>query len=182
MHVACVYSASTNFSWKKSACSIGCFLCIWCSCFVCIAILIAWCLWSASSASGKSSLRVFGWHVSSPGQKPEEFCLFQTRHRINKVSILPGIFHQFLPSLFHSLLFWRCSLSLFLALLLVHSVVFDKVVYSHTRSQRRVILPRGFLGTGVKLVGGRGRGMFITSSRKDTRGLQTGDEAIRVSV
>ena len=45
-----------------------------------------------------------------------------------------------------------------------------------------MLLPKGQLGAGLKLVGGRGYGVFIHSDRKVTRGLQTGDEVIKVMV
>ena len=45
---------------------------------------------------------------------------------------------------------------------------------------RRVILPWGRLGDGVSLIGGRGRGIFIYSQKEDSRGLQTGDQVLKV--
>ena len=36
-------------------------------------------------------------------------------------------------------------------------------------SLRRVVLPWGRLGEGIKLVGGRGRGVFIHSKKNDSK-------------
>lgn len=47
-------------------------------------------------------------------------------------------------------------------------------------STRRIILPWGRLGSGIMLVGGRGRGIFIYSEKEDSRGLQTGDKLLKV--
>ena len=46
---------------------------------------------------------------------------------------------------------------------------------------RRVVLSRGQLGVGITLVGGRGNGIFISSNRSNTHGLQNGDQIIQVS-
>ncbi len=47
---------------------------------------------------------------------------------------------------------------------------------------RRVLLPRGQLGAGLYLLGGRGRGVFIHSNRRNNSGLQTGDKITMVNV
>ena len=49
-------------------------------------------------------------------------------------------------------------------------------------SLRRVVLPWGRLGEGIRLVGGRGRGVFIHSKKNDSRGLQSGDQIIMVFI
>ena len=49
-------------------------------------------------------------------------------------------------------------------------------------SLRRVVLPWGRLGEGIKLVGGRGRGVFIHSKKNDSRGLQSGDQIMMVFI
>jgi len=43
-----------------------------------------------------------------------------------------------------------------------------------------VLLPKGQLGRGLKLVGGRGYGVFIHSHRHTSRGLQTGDQVTKI--
>jgi len=49
------------------------------------------------------------------------------------------------------------------------------------RHVNRVLLPRGQLGRGLKLVGGRGYGVFIHSHRHTSSGLQTGDQVSKVT-
>ena len=50
------------------------------------------------------------------------------------------------------------------------------------RHVNRVLLPKGQLGRGLKLVGGRGYGVFIHSHRHTSRGLQTGDQVTKVTL
>ena len=45
-----------------------------------------------------------------------------------------------------------------------------------------MLLPKGQLGRGLKLVGGRGYGVFIHSHRHTSRGLQTGDQVTKVTL
>ncbi|XP_019857159.1 PREDICTED: uncharacterized protein LOC105314219 isoform X1 [Amphimedon queenslandica] len=54
------------------------------------------------------------------------------------------------------------------------------VVDTTDLNTRRVIIPWGRLGDGISLVGGRGRGIFIYSVKEDSRGLQTGDEVLKI--
>lgn len=47
---------------------------------------------------------------------------------------------------------------------------------------RRIVLPWGKLGEGVTMLGGRGRGIFFHIKKPDAKGLQTGDQIIKVRV
>ncbi len=42
------------------------------------------------------------------------------------------------------------------------------------------MLPWGKLGDGVTMVGGRGRGIFFHTQKKDTKGLKSGDQLVKV--
>ena len=45
---------------------------------------------------------------------------------------------------------------------------------------KRIVIPWGKLGEGISLVGGRGRGLFFHTAKADNRGLQDGDQLIKV--
>ena len=45
---------------------------------------------------------------------------------------------------------------------------------------RQVLLPSGQLGTGLRIIGGRGNGFFIQSDRQTNRSLQSGDEVLAI--
>ena len=61
---------------------------------------------------------------------------------------------------------------------MVNSCLFHRPgEYSH----RRILLPRGKLGAGLRLVGGRGYGIFVHSDRQANSGLHTGDEITKVT-
>ena len=62
-----------------------------------------------------------------------------------------------------------------------HCSVIAMATSPSPRHVNRVLLPRGQLGRGLKLVGGRGYGVFVHSHRHTSRGLQTGDQITKVT-
>ena len=42
------------------------------------------------------------------------------------------------------------------------------------------MLPWGKLGEGITMVGGRGRGIFFHTQKKDAKGLKSGDQLVKV--
>ena len=51
---------------------------------------------------------------------------------------------------------------------------------SNKGGARQVLLPSGQLGTGLRILGGRGNGYFIQSDRQSNRSLQSGDEILAI--